>query len=294
MPGVGGDSSWDWAEGDEIAPGRTVLKGLGGGSRYEVALVWDDERFALFVAKVLRPDVAGDEDARRDLALEAEALAALSHPVLLRGFDAVLDGAMPHLLVEHLEGPPLRRLLRAEPTLPLVQLIPLGLHVAAGLAYMERAGWVHLDLKPDNLIMGVPPRIIDLSIARTVERAARTRGVLGTDAYMAPEQCGTPEWEGRIGPAADVFGLSATLWRAATGETPYPRGRGAAPEERFPQLVEPLNAPPRDLPAGLVDLLRAGLARDPSERPTARELAAGFEPLMEALPRRAPRGRGRH
>jgi serine/threonine protein kinase len=293
MPGVGGDSSWDWAEGDEIAPGRTVLKGLGGGSRYEVALVWDDERFALFVAKVLRPDVAGDEDARRDLALEAEALAALSHPVLLRGFDAVLDGAMPHLLVEHLEGPPLRRLLRAEPTLPLVQLIPLGLHVAAGLAYMERAGWVHLDLKPDNLIMGVPPRIIDLSIARTVERAARTRGVLGTDAYMAPEQCGTPEWEGRIGPAADVFGLSATLWRAAMGETPYPRGRGAAPEERFPQLVAPLNAPPRDLPTGLVDLLRAGLARDPSERPTARELAVGFEPLMEALPRRAPRGRGR-
>ena len=86
---MGGDSSWQWAEGDEIAPGRTILEGLGGGSRYEVALVWDDERFALFVAKVLRPHVAGDEDARRDLALEAEALAALSHPVLLRGFDAV-------------------------------------------------------------------------------------------------------------------------------------------------------------------------------------------------------------
>ena len=290
---MGGDSSWDWAEGDAIAPGRTILKGLGGGSRYEVALVWDDERFALFVAKVLRPHVAGDEDARRDLALEAEALAALSHPVILRGFDAVLDGEMPHLLVEHLEGPPLRRLLKAEPTLPLVQLIPLGLHVAAGLAYMERAGWVHLDIKPDNLIMGVPPRIIDLSIARTVARAARTRGVLGTDAYMAPEQCGTPEWEGRIGPAADVFGLSATLWRAATGETPYPRGRGSAPEERFPQLVAPLHEPPRDLPAGLVDLLRSGLARDPGDRPSARELAAGFEPLMEALPRRAPRGRGR-
>ena len=87
---------------------------------------------------------------------------------------------------------------------------------------------------------------------------------------------------------------SATLWRAATGETPYPRGRGTAPEERFPQLAAPIGEPPRDLPAGLVDLLRAGLARDPAERPTARELAAGFEPLMEALPRRAPRGRGRH
>ena len=287
------ESSWDWAEGDEIAPGRTVVGGLGGGSRYEVALVWDDDRFALFVAKVLRPHVVADEDARRDLALEAEALAALSHPVILRGFDAVLDGPRPHLLVEHLEGPPLRRLLAKEPTLSLVQLVPLGLHVAAGLAYMARAGWVHLDIKPDNLIMGVPPRIIDLSIARTVERAARTRGVIGTDAYMAPEQCGTPAWEGRIGPATDVFGLCATLWRAATGETPYPRGRGEAPEERFPQLSAPLAEPPRDMPSELAALLRAGLARDPADRPAARDLATGFEPLLAALPRRAPRGRGR-
>ena len=57
--------------------------------------------------------------------------------------------------------------------------------------------------------------------------------------------------------------------------------------------IRSIGEPPRDLPAGLVDLLRAGLARDPAERPTARALAAGFEPLMEALPRRAPRGRGR-
>ena len=114
---MSGESSWDWSEGDAIAPGRTILRSLGGGSRYEVALVWDDDRFALFVAKVLRPHVAEDADARRDLELEAEALAALSHPVILRGFDAVLDGPQPHLLVEHLEGPPLRRLLKAEPTL---------------------------------------------------------------------------------------------------------------------------------------------------------------------------------
>jgi serine/threonine protein kinase len=150
------------AEGDEIAPGRTVLKALGGGTRYEVLLVWDDERFAIMVAKVLRPAAAGDEHAVRELAREAEALAALSHPAILRGFDAALDGAHPHLLVEHLEGPTLRRLLKAEGRRALQQLIPLGLHVAAGIAYMETAGWVHLDLKPDNLIMGVPPRIIDL------------------------------------------------------------------------------------------------------------------------------------
>jgi serine/threonine protein kinase len=287
------ETSWGLAEGDEIAPGRTVLKPLGGGTHYEVLLVWDDRRFAIMVAKVLRPAMADDEDALRDLSREAEALAALSHPVILRGFDAVLEGPHPHLLVEHLEGPTLRRLLRAERRLSLQQLIPLGLHVAAGLAYLETAGWVHLDIKPDNLIMGVPPRIIDLSIARTVERAARTRGILGTDPYMAPEQCGTREWEGRIGPPADVFGLAATLWRAATGAAPFPRASGDSrsdePERRFPQLVAPPPEPPRELPPALAELLLAGLTRDPARRPTARELATGFEPLLGALPVAAPR-----
>jgi serine/threonine protein kinase len=290
-------TSWGFAEGDEIAPGRSVLKPLGGGSRYEVLLVWDDLHYAIMVAKVLRPGVAGDEEARRDLADEAAALDALSHPVILRGFDAVLDGPHPHLLVEHLEGPTLRKLLKAEPTLPLQQLIPLGLHVAAGLAYLESKGWVHLDLKPDNLIMGVPPRIIDLSIARTVERAARTRGFLGTDPYMAPEQCGTPEWEGRIGPATDVFGLAATLWRAATGAGPFPRPSGASRSEdpyvRFPQLTAQPPQPPGHMPRPLAELLLAGLARDPAQRPAAREFAAGFEPLLAGLPARAPRGRGK-
>ena len=274
-----------------------MLRALGGGSRYEVLLVWDEVRFSIMVAKVLRPSGATDEEALEDLAEEAEALAALSHPVILRGFDAVLEGRHPHLLVEHLEGPTLRRLLRAEGRLSLQQLIPLGLHVAAGLAYLAAVGWVHLDLKPDNLIMGVPPRIIDLSIARTVERAARTRGFLGTDPYMAPEQCGTPEWEGRLGPAADVFGLAATLWRAAAGVGPYPRERGASTSEdptvRFPQLVAPLPTPPRDMPPELAALLRSGLARDPADRPSAREFAAGFEPLLGSLPVTAPRGRGR-
>ena len=285
--------SWELEPGDEIAPGRSVLKPLGGGTRYEVMLVWDDLRFAIMVAKVLRPGVAEDAGALDDLREEADALAALAHPVIVRGFDAVLDGRHPHVLLEHLEGPSLRRLLRAEGTLPLQQLLPLALHVAAGLHYMASSGWVHLDIKPDNLIMGVPPRIIDLSIARTAERAARTRGALGTDPYMAPEQCGTPEFEGRLGPAADVWGLAATLWRAATGEAPFGRGRGEVPEQRWPQLVAPPPLPPPKMPAELAELLLAGMAREPADRPSARDLAAGLEPLVGALPVKARFGRGR-
>jgi len=288
------ERSHRFAAGDEIAPGRSVLKALGGGSRYEALLVWDELRLAIMVAKVLRPHVAADPGALEDLRDEAQALDALAHPVILRRFDAVLDGPRPHLLVEHLEGPTLRRLLKAEARLSLQQLLPLALHVAAGLHYMAGAGWVHLDIKPDNLIMGVPPRIIDLSIARTLDRARRTTGVLGTDPYMAPEQCGTDALQGRIGAPADVFGLSATLWRAATGENPFPRPRGAGDSEnpavRFPQVHAPLPVPGRDMPGELAALLHAGLARDPDERPSARDLVLGLEPLVGALPVKAKFG----
>src|SRR5690349_6482291 len=103
--------TWGLAEGDELAPGRTILRRLGGGRRYEVFLVWDEHRLALLVAKVLRPDEARGPAGRNGLRREAEALARLSHPVLLRGFDAVLEGRFPHLVVEHLEGPTLAELL---------------------------------------------------------------------------------------------------------------------------------------------------------------------------------------
>jgi eukaryotic-like serine/threonine-protein kinase len=94
--------SWAFDEGAQIAPGRTILKELGGGNEYEVYLVWDDHLFAIMVAKLLRPHLVEDERALRHLRLEAEALARLAHPVIVRGFGALLDGPQPHLLVEHL------------------------------------------------------------------------------------------------------------------------------------------------------------------------------------------------
>lgn len=281
--------TWGLDEGDRIADGRTVLRRLGGGKRYEVFLVWDDHRLAVLVAKVLRPDQARDVDALRDLGREAEALARLSHPVVVRGFDAVLGGRFPHLLIEHLEGPTLADLLARDGALALEQLLPLGLHVASALHYLAAEGVVHLDVKPDNVVMGAPPRLIDLSVARTLVQAARVAHPIGTDAYMAPEQADPRAFAGAIGPPADVFGLAATLHHAASGERPFP----SAPGERFPQLTRTPSRLPRRVPRELASLLCAGLAREPGERPTATEFAAGLEPLVSALPHRLVLGRTR-
>ena len=277
--------TWGLAEGDEIAPGRSVLSQLGGGRRYEVFLVWDDHRLAVLVAKVLRPDQATDVSALRDLGREAEALARLSHPVIVRGFDAVTEGRLPHLLIEHLEGPTLRELIERDGTLATEQALPLGLHVASALHYVAAEGMVHLDVKPENVVMGAPPRLIDFSVARPIAGAERLRGPIGTDAYMAPEQCdrtyGTP------GPPADVFGLAATLHHAVGGTRPFPRRDG----ERFPQTERDPEPLPRRVPRALADLLLAGMARTPADRPTAAEFAGGLEPLVAQLPRRYVLGR---
>jgi eukaryotic-like serine/threonine-protein kinase len=155
---------------------------------------------------------------------------------------------------------------------------------------MAAAGMVHLDVKPDNVVMGVPPRLIDLSIATPLERAAQIRGALGTDAYMPPEQCDPAAHPGEIGPASDVWGLGATLHHAVSGSVPFPRERGARdsgdPELRFPQLVrapEPLG---RRVPAALRELIAATLALRPADRPTAADVALALEPLVAELPRK--------
>jgi serine/threonine protein kinase len=127
---MGDYASWKLGEGEEVIPGRTAIKSIGGGNRYEVYLVWDEHLYSLGVAKLLRPDQAEDEKALGDLAKEAEALGALAHPVLIRHFDAVLEGPRPHLLIEHLEGPSLRRLIKRGGALPLPQVLPLAIHVA--------------------------------------------------------------------------------------------------------------------------------------------------------------------
>jgi eukaryotic-like serine/threonine-protein kinase len=246
------------------------------------------------VAKLIRPDQVDDARALRDLRDEAELLGRLAHPVLLRGFDAVLDGPHPHVLVEHLEGPTLRRLLRRSGPLPLEQLLPLALHVAAAIHYLSTEEIVHLDVKPDNIVMGVPPRLIDLSVARSFERATRMTRPVGTDAYMAPEQCDPKGYPGEVGPKADVFGLGATLHHALSGAVPFPRAEGARddedPEVRFPQLVDEPDPLPDDVPAPLRELIERTLRADPAERPTAAELAMELEPLVAALPKRARLG----
>lgn len=289
-----GKASWKFEEGDEIAPGRVALSRLGGGTLFETYIAWDDRLFFIVVAKLIRPDRADDRDAIRRLRREAETLQRLSHPVVVRSFGSVLEGPHPHLVLEHMEGPTLRSLLRKYGPLPMEQILPLALNLCSGLHYMNTENMVHLDVKPGNIIMGAPPVLIDLSLARTLERAAGIDSPIGTDPYMAPEQC-EPDARGPVGAPADVWGLGATLHEAITGRQPFTQddfdseGQG----KRYPQLDQDPAPLPPDTPTPLAETVLGCLEKVPAKRPTAAELGIGLQPLVAAARRRRVLGRTR-
>jgi serine/threonine-protein kinase len=143
---------------------------------------------------------------------------------------------------------------------------------------------VHLDVKPKNVLMAPPPRLIDLSVARTVEAARATRGAVGTDRYMAPEQTGTGLAR-EMGHATDVWGLGVTMYESLAGRRPFPDGDpSASGAARFPQLVRGAEPLPRDVPEPLSSLIRASLERRPGDRPTAADIVHELDPLTEAIP----------
>jgi eukaryotic-like serine/threonine-protein kinase len=284
-------ASWGFKEGDEIAPGRVALSRLGGGTIFETYLAWDDRLFFIVVAKLIRPDRADDTHSVRRLEKEAETLARLSHPVVVRSFGAVLEGPRPHLVLEHTEGPTLRSLLRRYGPLPMEQILPLALNLCSALHYMHTEDMVHLDVKPGNIIMGAPPVLIDLSLARPLRQAARITTPIGTDAYMAPEQC-DPGVRAAVGSAADVWGLGATLHEAITGRRPFPldgiQQQGLA--GRFPQLAREPEPLPADTPAAIAETVFRCLEKDPSDRPTAVELGMSLQPVVASARRRSVLG----
>jgi serine/threonine protein kinase len=278
-------SSWSFAEEEELAPGRRAVRLLGGGPRHEAYLAWDVRLHALVVVKLPRPDCVEEPRVRAALAAEGDALASLAHPVLPRLFAGDVGAECPYLVLEHLDGPRLSTAIRRY-RLAVEQVVPLALQLCSVLHYLRQTGWLHLDLKPKNVILGAPPRLIDLSVALPLAKVGGITAPVGTAAYMAPEQC-DPARFGAIGTASDVWGLGVTLYEAIERRLPFP---AAAPEalelaDRYPQTASTPVPLSRELPVPLADSIRACLSPDPADRPAPAELAARLEPVEAALPR---------
>jgi serine/threonine protein kinase len=247
------------AAGAPLAPGYVVESHLSRNQVLDVYHVWSAERDCSCIAKVLRPDCRTHERRRARLEREGRLLLELAHPHLVRAYEVLTEPELV-LVLETLGGDRLDRLIAlGQRRMPSVEVAELGVQHCSAVGYLHRNGWLHLDLKPTNVIVDLGHvRLFDLSLAR---RPGPGRPRYGTAGWLSPEQVRGGEFT----EATDVFGLGCVLFAAATRREPD-AGRGG---DR-PPPVRTL----RRLPASLAEAIDAALSDAPEDRPRVRELAA--------------------
>jgi eukaryotic-like serine/threonine-protein kinase len=260
------------ARGVEIAPGYRVLSHLHRSRLLDTYDLWSDERESRCVGKALRPDRRDDARARRRLIAEGRLLAVLTHPHIVRAYDTVVD-EHPLVILETLGGESLDHLVRrSRQRLRQDDLVVLGLQLGGAVRYLHAHGHLHLDLKPANVVIADDgrARLLDLSLARPPGPA---RPGVGTRPYQAPEQARG----GVLGPAADVWGLGAVLWEAATGRRAFPV-HGDEPPPQLERRAEPVRRH-RRLSRTLAAAIDGCLEPQPSDRPALSDLVTRLKAL---------------
>ncbi|MGY6654965.1 protein kinase domain-containing protein [Amycolatopsis sp. TRM77291] len=234
---------------------------LGRGATARVFRAWDLREGREVALKLFHADTMARDERRREQ--EIQTLSAVRHPGLVPLYDAGSDDGYTYLTMRLVEGPNLAQRLRSGP-LPQDEVVELAARLTDALAHVHAHGITHRDLKPANILIdGDGPLIGDFGVAHAFDatRVTETGGVVGTAAYMAPEQVRGEN----VGPPADIYSLGLVLLECLSGEREYT----GTPVEA---AVGRLHRPPR-IPGGLsvtmTTLLRGMTARKPAQRPTA-------------------------
>ena len=239
--------------------------------------------------KVLRPEAALEPQLVRAFIAEAEILAELDHPSIVRPHDFVAQDGQHALVMDLVEGEDLRRRVRRDGPVPPAVAANLVAQVADALAYLHGRGIVHGDIKPGNLLVpadGGQVRLADFGVARRISGDADL-ATHATPEYVSPEVVAG----GKPSPAADVYALGIVLFELLCGRSPF---RGGPPTQVLSRHGRCTPVPPPGLPPVVWPVIEACLAPAPQDRPEARFLAArlrGVEPALDgvaALPRLSP------
>ncbi|MGW0197485.1 serine/threonine-protein kinase [Nonomuraea sp. NPDC003201] len=210
--------------------------------------------------KVVHAELAGDAEFRRRFAAEVEAARRVGGFYTAEVVDADADADPPWLATAYIPGPSLAEAVTRHGPLPPAAVRVLGAGLAEGLAAIHSTGLVHRDLTHRNVILADDgPRVIDFGIAKALDTVHFSTRVIGTPGFMSPEQARA----GQIGPESDVFSLGCVLAYAATGTGPFGGGRADLVVYRVVHEEPDLGG----VPADLVPLLRACLAKTPADRP---------------------------
>ncbi|MGI8331040.1 bifunctional serine/threonine-protein kinase/ABC transporter substrate-binding protein [Actinomadura scrupuli] len=227
----------------------------------------DGEQVAV---KLLHAQLSRDEGARARFVREASVAERVAGFCTAQVLDTDVAGDRPYIVSEYVPGPSLLAQVQQEGPRSGSDLHRLAIGTATALAAIHQAGIVHRDFKPPNVLMSREgPRVIDFGIARALDAGATMSSqVVGTPAYMAPEQVAG----GMISPKTDVFAWGATILYAATGRAPF--GADTIPAVMHRVLYS--EADVSVLPGGLAELVAACLAKNPEQRPAAADLLFGL------------------
>ncbi|MFD0633901.1 serine/threonine-protein kinase [Catenulispora yoronensis] len=264
-----------------------VLRRLGAGAMGEVYLA-RSATSRLVAVKTIRAGLAEHPGYRRRFAHEVDAAKRVSGAFTAAVVGADAHGDLPWLATVYVPAPSLEELVAACGPMEVAAVRWLAAGCAEALECVHRAGLVHRDFKPANVLVTADgPRVIDFGLARSdgLPQGTVAGMVLGTLLYMAPEQAnGDPA----AGAPADVFALGATLYYAATGNALYQETKAIGPVLQMMREPPDLSAVPEELRG----LLGACLALRPSDRPTPAGLIAALSPHLSAdqtaLPLPAP------
>ncbi|MGW8601282.1 protein kinase domain-containing protein [Streptomyces sp. NPDC055893] len=217
--------------------------------------------------KVVRPELAEDDDFRRRFAREVTAARRVNGAFTAGVVDADVEGFPAWLATVYIPGVALEEAIAGHGPWPARSVIALGAGMAEALEAIHAVGVVHRDLKPSNILLAADgPRVIDfgISVASGAGALTPTGSTIGTPGFMSPEQLtGQP-----VGPASDVFALGAVLAYTSTGAGPF--GTGTPHVLHYRAVHEPPNL--ASLPPDLREVVAACLAKDPGERPTVAHL----------------------
>ncbi|RFS85764.1 serine/threonine protein kinase [Actinomadura spongiicola] len=252
--------------GDPARLGRYELVGrLGEGGQSVVYLGRRDDGGQAAV-KLLRDRFSRDPEWRARFEREMSMIGRVAGFCTAQVLDADVSGDRPYVVSEYVPGPSLSGLVNAKGPRTGTDLDRLAIGTVTALAAIHRAGILHRDFKPSNVLMGPDgPRVIDFGIARVVgTSAARGSGVMGTPSYMAPEQVNDTE----LGTGVDLFTWAATMLFAATGRHPFGNDTISAVFHRILNYEPDLSA----LPETLRGVVASCLAKDPARRPEAQRV----------------------
>ena len=252
-----------------------------------------DERLNRSVAlKILPPNIKNDPDQKRRFIQEAKAASALNHPNIVTVYDIGTVDDVSFIAMEHIKGVTLHEAARPS-GLPIERVLALGTQIADALVAAHRAGVVHRDLKPGNIMIadGQYVKVLDFGLAKLMEPMAATESdptrvwdhartqagmVVGTVAYMSPEQL-----EGRaVGPPTDTFSLGCVLYEMVTGQPAFGSHSAvttiAAVLGRNPA---PIGESRTDVPQSLTTLIAACLQKNPAARPALADVKRVLDDL---------------